>query len=151
MPNKATVSGVLLDARLAPVAAGKIIATLQGADMFDGGMRVVTQQVGTTTDAQGAWALDLIVNAEGDSAGTTWTIEGYDPYVTRLFEARSLFIASALEITLGDLERTSAQNLRAARQGGGTRLLVVADPARYQALPETQRQQHDLVLVRPRA
>ncbi|MEG4643117.1 hypothetical protein VB636_10035, partial [Paracoccus sp. APAP_BH8] len=65
MPNKATVRGVLMDATLAPIASGKIVATLQGSDIFDGGLRVVTQQVEATTDAQGGWSLDLIVNGEG--------------------------------------------------------------------------------------
>lgn len=150
MPNKATVRGVLMDATLAPIAGGKIIATLQGSDIFDGGLRVVTQKVGATTDAQGAWSLELIVNGEGESAGTTWTIEGYNQYVAKVFEAKSLFLVSALDTTLGDLERTSAQNLRSAREGGAARLIVAAGYDRYLALPEGQRRANDLVVVKAR-
>ncbi|RDW11656.1 hypothetical protein, partial [Paracoccus thiocyanatus] len=118
MPNKATVRGVLLDATLAPVAFGKIVATLHGSDVFDGGVRVVTQKVEATTGAQGEWSLELIVNGEGEAGSTTWTVEGYNQYVVKVFEAKALFLASALAVTLGDLERMSAQNLRAAREAG---------------------------------
>lgn len=147
MPNKATVRGVLMDATLAPIASGKIVATLQGSDIFDGGLRVVTQQVEATTDAQGGWSLDLIVNGEGERAGTTWTIAGYNQYVAKVFEAKSLFLASALATTLGDLERSSAQNLRAAREGNAARLISVPDYDRYLALPESQRRPNDLLVV----
>ncbi|UFM65051.1 hypothetical protein LOS78_15415 [Paracoccus sp. MA] len=147
MPNKATVRGVLVDATLAPVAAGKIVATLQGSDIFDGGVRVVTQKVEATTNAQGEWALALIVNGEGETAGTSWTIEGYNQYVAKVFEAKALFLASGLEITLGDLEKTSAQNLKAAREAGLARLILAADYDSYQAMPENQRRQNDLVVV----
>ncbi|REF68571.1 hypothetical protein [Paracoccus versutus] len=147
MPNKATVRGVLMDATLAPIAAGKIVATLQGSDIFDGGLRVVTQKVEATTDAQGGWSLDLIVNGEGERAGTTWTIEGYNHYVAKVFEAKSLFLASALATTLGELERTSAQNLRAAREGNVARLITVSDHDRYLALPESQRRPNDLLVL----
>jgi len=147
MPNQAIVRGVLVDATLAPVAAGKIVATLQGADIFDGGVQVVTQRVEATTDAQGAWALELVVNGEGETGGTTWTIEGYDQFAARLFEVKSLFLASAQEITLGELERSSAQNLRAVRDGGGARLILASDYDRYLALPERDRQPNDLVLT----
>ncbi|UFM65219.1 hypothetical protein LOS78_16370 [Paracoccus sp. MA] len=149
MPNKATVRGVLVDATLAPVAAGKIVATLQGSDIFDGGVRVVTQKVEATTNAQGEWALALIVNGEGETAGTSWTIEGYNQYVAKVFEAKALFLASGLEITLGDLEKTSAQNLKAAREAGLARLILAADYDSYQAMPENQRRQNDLVVVKP--
>lgn len=148
MPNKAIVGGVLTDATLTPIAGGKIVATLNGSDVFDDGVRVVTQKVEATTDAQGAWSLALIVNAEGDGAATTWTIEGFDSYVARVFEAKSLFIASTLPIALGDLEKTSAQNLKAAREGNSARLLVVRDHALYQALPVAQRRSSDIVLVK---
>ena len=148
MPNKATVRGVLMDATLAPIAEGKIIATLNGSDVFDDGVRVVTQKVEATTGVAGEWSMDLIVNGEGDAASTTWTIEGYNQFVVRVFEAKSLFIASALPISLGDLEKTSAQNLKAAREGNSSRLLVVRDHALYQALPATQRRSSDIVLVK---
>lgn len=148
MPNKAIVGGILTDATLTPIAGGKIVATLTGSDVFDDGVRIVTQKVEATTNAQGVWSLALIVNAEGDSAATSWTIEGFDRYVAKVFEAKSLFIASALPISLGDLEKTSAQNLKAAREGNSSRLLVVRDHALYQALPATQRRSSDIVLVK---
>ncbi|WP_347266119.1 hypothetical protein [Paracoccus sp. (in: a-proteobacteria)] len=148
MPNKATVRGVLVDATLAPIAEGKIIATLQGSDVFDGGIRVVTQKVEATTNAQGEWAMELIVNAEGDGAGTTWSIEGYNQYVAKVFEVKSLFIATSLDTTLGELEKTSALNLRAAREGGLARLIMTDDHAEYAALPDSQRRDSDIVLVR---
>ncbi|KRW96362.1 hypothetical protein, partial [Paracoccus sp. MKU1] len=106
-------------------------------------------KVEATTDAQGRWSLELIVNGEGERAGTTWSLEGYNQYVAKVFEAKSLFLASALETTLGDLERTSAQNLKAARETGAARLIVVSDYDRYLALPEGQRRMNDLVLVKP--
>ena len=148
MPNKATVRGVLMDATLAPIAEGKIIATLNGSDVFDDGIQVVTQKVETTTNAEGEWAVDLIVNGEGDGASTTWTIEGYDQYVARVFAVKSLFIPVDLDITLGDLEKTSPQNLRAAQDAGIARLIVVAAYSEYTARPESQRRASDLVLVK---
>ena len=148
MPNKATVRGVLMDATLAPIAEGKIIATLQGSDVFDGGIRVVTQKIEATTNAQGEWALQLIVNGEGDTAGTTWTIEGYNQYVAKVFEVKSLFVTSPLETTLGELEKTSAQNLRAARDASLSRLILTDDYDEYAALPESQKRDGDIVLVR---
>ncbi|WP_188128695.1 hypothetical protein, partial [Paracoccus thiocyanatus] len=136
-----------LDATLAPVAFGKIVATLHGSDVFDGGVRVVTQKVEATTGAQGEWSLELIVNGEGEAGTTTWTVEGYNQYVVKVFEAKALFLASALAVTLGDLERMSAQNLRAAREAGAARLVVASDHESYLALPEAERRPGDLVLV----
>lgn len=146
MPNKAIVKGVLMDATLAPIAEGKIVATLIGSDLF-GGVRIVTQRVEATTDARGEWSLALIVNSEGDTASTTWTIEGYNQYVAKVFEVKSLFIASAQDITLGELERASAQNLKAAKEGGQARLIVAQDFSGYEALPFGQKRDSDLVLV----
>lgn len=148
MPSKATVSGVLMDATLAPIAAGKIIATLNGSDMFDGGAHIVTQKVETTTNASGAWSMELIVNAEGDAASTTWTIEGYNQYVAKVFELKSLFIATPLPITLGDLDKTSAHNLKAARDLALSRLILVDDFVEYEALPAAQRRDNDIILVK---
>ncbi|RCW84069.1 hypothetical protein [Paracoccus lutimaris] len=148
MPNKATVRGILMDATLAPIAEGKIIATLNGSDVFDNGIRVVTQKVEATTGAAGEWSMDLIVNGEGDTAGTTWTIEGYNQFVAKVFEAKSLFIPLDLDITLGDLEKTSAQNLKAAKDASIARLIVVTAYSEYEALPESQRRASDLVLVK---
>ncbi|MFC3569256.1 hypothetical protein [Paracoccus simplex] len=148
MPNKATVRGLLIDASLAPIAGGKIVATLVGSDVFEDGVRVVTQKVEATTDAQGAWSLPLIVNAEGAAAGTSWTIEGYDPYIAKVFELKSLFIATPLAITLADLEKTSAQNLRAAREGDAARLIVTASHDAYEALPADRKRGNDIVLIK---
>ena len=147
MPNKAIVKGVLVDATLTPIAQGKIIATLNGSDVFDDGLRIVTQKVEATTDAQGEWSMDLIVNADGHGAATSWTIEGYNQFVTKVFEVKSLFIASELPVDLGELEKTSAQNLKAAREGSGYRLILVPDYAEYAALNETQRRDTDIILV----
>lgn len=146
MPNKATVRGVLMDATLAPISQGKIVATLIGSDVF-GGARVVTERIEATTNAQGEWTLSLLVNAEGDSAGTTWTVEGYNQYVAKVFEVKGLFIASAQDISLGDLERTSTQNTKAAKEGGTGRLIVAQDFGGYEALPFGQKRDNDLVLV----
>lgn len=148
MPNKATVGGVLMDATLAPIARGKIVATLNGSDVFDDGVRVVTQKIEATTNAQGAWSLDLIVNAEGDGASTNWTIEGYNQYVAKVCETKALFVATALPITLGDLEKTSAQNLRAAKEGNVARLIPVQARSQYDALPASQKRSSDIVLVK---
>ena len=151
MPNKATVRGVLMDATLAPISAGKIVATLNGSDIFDGGIRIVTQKVEATTDAQGQWSMPLIVNAEGDNAATNWSIEGFNQYVTKVFEAKGLFIATSLAIALGDLEKTSAQNLKAAKDAGVTRLIVASSYAEYEQLPLSQRRDTDIILVRGEA
>lgn len=148
MPNKATVRGVLMDATLSPVASGKIVATLNGSDVFDDGIRIVTQKVETTTNAQGQWRMDLIVNAEGDMAATNWTVEGYNQYVVKVFEIKGLFIPTALETSLGDLEKTSAQNLKAAKDAGVSRLILVDSFTEYAALPEGQKRGNDIVLVK---
>lgn len=148
MPNKATVRGVLMDATLSPITAGKIVATLNGSDIFDGGIRIVTQKIEATTDVQGRWQLDLIVNAEGDTAATSWTIEGFNQYVAKVFEVKNLFIATRLETSLGDLEKTSAQNLKAAKDLGLARLILVDSFPEYAALPESQKRGNDVVLVK---
>lgn len=148
MPNKATVRGVLMDATLSPITSGKIVATLNGSDIFDDGIRIVTQKVEATTDAQGHWHMDLIVNAEGDTASTNWTVEGYNQYVTKVFEVKGLFIATALETSLGDLEKTSAQNLKAAKESSISRLILVNSFAEYAALPDNQKRGTDVVLVK---
>ena len=106
------------------------------------------QKVEATTDTEGRWQMPLIVNAEGDTAATTWSIEGYNQYVTKVFEVKSLFIASSLSVSLGDLEKTSAQNLKAAKDATISRLLVVSDYTDYSALPDTQKRPTDIVLVR---
>lgn len=148
MPNKATIGGVLMDATLAPITSGKIVATLNGSDIFDDGIRIVTQKVETTTDAQGQWHMDLIVNAEGDAASTNWTIEGYNQYVAKVFEVKGLFIATRLATSLGDLEKTSAQNLKAAKEASISRLILVDRFSEYAALPDSQKRGNDVVLVK---
>ncbi|MDT1063287.1 hypothetical protein RM190_15535 [Paracoccus sp. CPCC 101403] len=148
MPNKASVSGVLMDATLSPIAEGKIVAILIGSDVFDKGVRVVTQMVEATTGKTGEWSLDLIVNADGDGAATSWTIEGYNQFVSKVFEIKSLFIATPLPQTLGDLEKTSAQNLRAAREGSVSRLILVSQFSEYDILPPAQKRDSDIVLVK---
>lgn len=147
MPNKAVVSGVLVDATLAPIAQGKIIATLSGSDLFDDGLRIVTQKVEATTNDQGEWSMALIVNGDGHNAATSWTVEGYNEFVAKVFEVKSLFIATDLPINLGELEKTSAQNLRAAREGATCRLIAVADYDEYAALSENQQRDTDIILV----
>lgn len=148
MPNKAIVRGVLMDATLTPISEGKIVATLNGSDVFDGGVRIVTQKVEATTDAQGSWTLELIVNGEGDGAATNWSIEGYNQYVSKVFDVKGLFIATGLAITLGDLEKTSAQNLKAAKDANVARLIVVDQFSEYEALPAVQKRLNDIVLVK---
>ena len=124
MPNKATVSGSMRDARTAPIAGGKIVATLNGSDYFDAGIKIVTQRVETTTDENGAWSLDLIVNGEGDLATSSWSIEGYNNFVTSVFKSPNLFIATADPTTLSDLEKVSAANLAAAKSAALSRFIT---------------------------
>ena len=57
-------------------------------------------------------------------------------------------IVDDIDITLGDLERTSPQNLKAARDASIARLIVVSAYGEYEALPESQRRASDLVLVK---
>nr|WP_155097030.1 hypothetical protein [Paracoccus aestuariivivens] len=132
---------------MSPIAQGKIIATLSGSDVFDDGLRIVTQKVETTTNARGEWTMELIVNGDGHNAATSWTIEGYNQFVSKVFEVKSLFIASPLTISLGDLEKSSGLNLKAARDGGNCRLLSVSGFAEYAQLPENQQRETDIVLV----
>ncbi|MDS9468110.1 hypothetical protein RGQ15_11085 [Paracoccus sp. MBLB3053] len=148
MPNKASVSGILVDATLSPIAAGKIVATLNGSDMFEGGLRIVTQKVEATTNQSGEWSVDLIVNGEGEAATTSWTIEGYNQFVVKVFESKSLFIASPLPVSLGELEKTSGQNQKAAKDAGAARLLVVSRFAEYEELPAAQKRHNDIILVK---
>ena len=148
MPNKSTVTGILLDAELAPVAQGKIIATLVGSDIFDGGTRIVTQKVEATTSSAGAWSLDLLVNGEGVHSNTTWTIEGYNQYVVKVFEAPSVFIPVSANATLADLEITSSQNIRAAKDASLSRIIIVDTRDEYDALPSSERRINDIIIVR---
>ena len=147
MPNKATVSGSMMDASMAPIAGGKIVATLNGADYFDAGIKIVTQRVETTTDANGEWSLDLIVNGEGDLATSSWSIEGYNNFVTSVFKSPNLFIAAADPTTLSDLEKVSAANLAAAKSAALSRFITVSTFAEYEAIPDAQKKPTDIVLV----
>lgn len=147
MPSTATVSGILQDARLNPIQGGKIVATLQGSDTFDGGVRVVTQRVETTTNAAGAWSMDLIVNGEGESSSTFWAVEIFNEYAISVHKIGNLFIATATSITLGDLEKVSAANKQAASDANKSRLIVVSTYAEYEALPANQKRPTDLILV----
>ena len=147
MPNKATVSGSMMDASTAPIAGGKIVATLNGSDYFDAGIKIVTQRVETTTDANGEWSLDLIVNGEGDLATSSWSIEGYNNFVTSVFKSPNLFIATADPTTLSDLEKVSAANLAAAKSAALSRFITVSTFAEYEAIPDAQKKPTDIVLV----
>lgn len=147
MPNKATVSGSMRDASTAPIAGGKIVATLNGSDYFDAGIKIVTQRVETTTDANGEWSLDLIVNGEGDLSTSSWSIEGYNNFVTSVFKSLNLFIATADHTTLSDLEKVSAANLAAAKSAALSRFITVSTFAEYEAIPDAQKKPTDIVLV----
>lgn len=146
MPTKSRVSGVMVDANLDPIVGGKVIATLNGSDYFDGGTKIVTQRLDATTDEAGAWSLDLIVNAEGEDNKTTWTLEGYNHQVAKVFTASNLFIATADPIQLSELEKLSAFNLRAANDATFAQLIVVDSFAEYLALPAGQRRDSDLII-----
>ncbi|MBM3605602.1 MAG: hypothetical protein FJX25_12880 [Alphaproteobacteria bacterium] len=71
MSSKAPVSGILQDANLDPIVGGKIVATLAGSDIFDNGVRIVTNRVQATTDERGRWSLEMIDNGEGADASST--------------------------------------------------------------------------------
>lgn len=77
-----------------------------------------------------------------------WSIEAYNQYVTKVFEVKALFIATSLATSLGDLEKTSAQNLKAAKDTSVSRLILVDSFAEYAALPEPQKRGNDVVLVK---
>ena len=76
MPNKATVTGILMDADLMPIAEGKIVATLVGSDFFDGS----TLSVDTGATSLDGYRFNWQWNTDG---GTTTTrvgpVEG-EPY-----------------------------------------------------------------------
>lgn len=149
MPNKATVSGELVDATLTPVAGGKVVAELSGSDIFDEGVRIVTQKVEATTDADGRWSMDLIVNGEGQGGTTTWSVTIYNQYAVSVHTVKALFIPVNAAITLASLESTSAANIAAAKDASKSRVLIVQDMAEYAALPANQRRDNDIVIVRP--
>ena len=147
MPSKSTVSGILQDANLAPIVGGKIVATLAGSDIFDSGVRIVTNRVQATSDAQGRWSMDLIVNGEGEAASSSWSIEIFNEYATSVHKAANLFIATADPITLGDLEKISAANKQSATDATRSRLILATTFEEYAALPAAQKRANDFVLV----
>lgn len=147
MPSKSTVSGILQDANLAPIVGGTIVATLAGSDIFDSGVRIVTNRVQATTNTQGEWSMDLIVNGEGENAASTWSIEIFNEYAGSVHKAANLFIATGDPITLGDLEKLSAANKQAATDANRSRLIIATTFDEYAALPVTQKRANDVVLV----
>lgn len=149
MPEQARVSGEMYDANGQPVEGGKVVATLVGDDFFTDGRQIITDDVETTTDEFGRWEIDLLVNREGDSDSTTWTIKGWNELVKPVFERKGLFIASSAAITISDLVKTSAANLAAAKAADLVNFFLVEAFAEYTALPAGQKAASDVILVRP--
>ena len=149
MPSTATISGIFKDTDGAPVEGGKIVATLVGTDAWEDGTRIVTSTESATTNAEGEWSLDLIVNGEGRNAATTWTFTGYDPGVVKVFEVKGIFIPVGLPALLNDLEVTSASNQKAAKDTSMVRIITAPNYAAYLALPVGQRRGNDHVLIVP--
>ncbi len=149
MPSKTTVSGRFEDTQGDPTPGGTIVATLVGTDAWDDGTYIVTSTESTTTDENGNWSLDLIVNGEGQKASTTWTFTGYYPGVTKVFEARGIFIPVAVPALLVDLEVTSANNIKAANDLSIARIFTAPNYDVYLALPPEQRRATDHVVIVP--
>ncbi|ODT57682.1 MULTISPECIES: hypothetical protein [Paracoccus] len=147
MPSKSTVSGVLQDAQLNLISGGKVVATLTGSDIFDGNVRIVTERVETTTGADGRWSMPLIVNGEGKSATSSWSVEIFNEFAVSVHKIENLFIATANPITLGALEKISEANRIAAMEATRSRLIMVTTFAEYIALPANQKRDTDVVLV----
>ena len=149
MPSKTTVSGRFEDTQGDPTPGGTIVATLVGTDAWDDGTYIVTSTESTTTDENGNWSLDLIVNGEGQKASTTWTFTGYYPGVTKVFEVRGIFIPVAVPASLTALNETSAANIRAAKDSAMVRQITAPNYEAYLALPANQRRDNDHVLIIP--
>ena len=149
MPSTATISGIFKDTDGNPVQGGTIVATLVGTDAWEDGTRIVTSEESTTTDADGHWALTLIVNGEGRNAATTWTFAGYYPGVNKVFDVKGIFIPVALPALLNDLEVTSASNIKAAKDNSMVRIITAPNFEVYLALPAGQRRANDHVLIVP--
>lgn len=147
MPAKATVTGILLDANSAPIAGGKIVATLAGSDVFEGGVTIGTQQVETTTGADGKWSLPLLVNAEGKHGATSWNVQTFDRFAKPITTFSGLFVSSSATIELDDLELLSKANQTAARAVGTARIVTVGTWAEYTALPAGQKTANDIVIL----
>lgn len=151
MPTTARVSGEMYDASGSPIVGGKVVATLVGDDFFQGGRQIITDEVSVTTDAQGQWFLELLVNAEGEGDTTSWTVTGYNQNVKQVWQRKGLFIATGDPITINDLVKLSPANLAAAKSADLATLFVVDSFAEYTALPASQKAPNDIVLVKPGA
>ena len=149
MPNTAAVSGKFLNTDSLPVAGGKVVATLVGTDVWDGGAQIVTTTESTTTGADGTWSLDLIVNGEGAYAATTWTIQGFDENVKPVFDYKGLFIPVAVDAPMTALHQASPGNIKAAKVNSLVRVITALNYADYSALPAGQRRENDLVVIVP--
>lgn len=146
MPSRATVKGILHDINNAPVVGGKIIATMVGSDAFENGIRLAGRKLDTTTAEDGTWSLSLIVNGEGRNGSSSWTIEAYDNGLVEVYKVEGLFILTDTDIRLDDLEGITAANKVAAGSANIARTLVADSLEDYQALPESQRRDSDIVL-----
>lgn len=149
MPNTAAVTGKFLNTDSQPVAGGKVVATLVGTDVWDGGAQIVTTTESTTTDENGNWTLDLLVNGEGTYATTTWTVEGFDENVKPVFKYTGLFIPTDVDATMTALHQASAANIKAAKDNSLVRVVAALNYADYLAMPSGQRRDNDLVAVVP--
>lgn len=149
MPNTAAVSGKFLNTDSLPVAGGKVRATLVGTDVWEGGAQIVTAEESTTTNADGEWTLNLIVNGEGSFATTTWTIEGFDENVKPVFKYTGLFVPVAVPALMTSLLEASPGNIKAAKDSSLVRVITALNYADYLALPAGQRRANDLVVIVP--
>lgn len=149
MPNTAAVTGKFLNTDSLPVAGGKVRATLVGTDVWDGGAQIVTSEESTTTEDDGTWSLDLIVNGEGAYATTTWTIEGFDENVKPVFKYTGLFVPVAVDAPMTALHQASPGNIKAAKDDSLVRVITALNYSEYLALPSGQRRDNDLVVIVP--
>ena len=149
MPNTAAVTGKFLNTDSQPVAGGKVVATLVGTDVWDGGAQIVTTTESTTTDENGNWVLNLIVNGEGAYAATTWTVEGFDENVKPVFKYTGLFVPVAVDAPMTALHQASPGNIKAAKDNSLVRVVPALNYADYLALPAAQRRENDLVVIVP--
>ena len=66
----------------------------------------------------------------------------------KVFEAADVFIPVSADVTLADLEITSSQNIRAAKDASLSRIIIVDTRAEYDALPSSERRVNDIIIVR---
>lgn len=147
MPSEAVVYGTMQSAPGVKVVGGKAVATLVGADIFDGGVTITTHQVEATTNADGEWEIALLVNGEGKDATTTWTVELFDQFAKSVTKHVALFIAGSARIDLGDLRRASAANAANAKDAAAARFVTADSFSEYEAWPEAQKKANDVILV----